>query len=269
MNNEIRDMNVDTKKRVVAICGKGGVGKTAFTTMMTRVLLESDQAGKLLVIDADPALGLPNTLGLAVERTIGQVRESIINTARYGSSVDKSEIVSKLDYMVLEALVETDNFAFLAMGRTETLGCYCPVNSILRDSISVLSNKFDTIVIDGEAGLEQINRQVMSKVDILIILTDTSYRGMQTVENIKRLVVDEHVIVFKKIGVVFNKVQNNNQELLLKSAKNIGIDVFGLIPHDEYIASYDLVGRPLRDLPSESPALVAVRNIVERCVLTD
>jgi CO dehydrogenase maturation factor len=268
MNNGIREMNIGIQKRVVAICGKGGVGKTAFTTMMTRALLESAKAGKLLVIDADPALGLPATLGINVERTIGQVRESIIDTAKHGSGVDKTEIANQLDYMVLEALVETDKLALLAMGRTEAQGCFCPVNDILRDSIAVLSNKFDTIVIDGEAGLEQINRQVMSQVDVLIILTDTSTRGRQTVEYIKKLVVDEHVIECKKLGVVFNRVQGG-EELLFQSAKNIGIDVFGVIPQDENIANYDLVGRPLSDLPTESPALVAVRHIVERCVLTD
>lgn len=253
-------------KKVVAVCGKGGVGKTAFTAMMTKALLESERAGKLLVIDADPALGLPNTLGITVERTIGQVRESIIDTASHGTGEDKSDIAGRLDYMVLEALVETDNLALLAMGRTETKGCFCPVNNILRESITVLSNMFDTIVIDGEAGLEQINRQVVSHVDILIILTDTSSRGRQTVGHIKKLVVDEHVIDCRKIGVVFNRVQGD-EALLFQSVKNIGIDVFGFIPQDENIVSYDLVGRPLSNLPSESPALSAVRSIVEKYVL--
>lgn len=268
MNNEFRGMNIAPRKKVVAICGKGGVGKTAFTTMMTRALKESEKAGNLLVIDADPALGLPTTLGITVDSTIGQVRESIINTAKDGSGEDKAEIANTLDYMVFEALVETEHFAFLAMGRTETQGCFCPLNDILRDSIEVLSNRFNTIIIDGEAGLEQLNRQVMRYVDILIILTDTSTRGRQTVEHIKKLVADEQVIACKKLGVVFNRVQGD-EVFLRQSAKDIGIDVFGIIPQDENIVNYDLVGRPLSDLPANSPALAAVRNIAVKCIVTD
>jgi CO dehydrogenase maturation factor len=141
--------------RLLAVCGKGGVGKTAFTSMMSRVLLESGKAGNLLLIDADPAMGLPNALGIDVRHTMGQVRENIIETARKGKKKETVQLVDTLDYMALEALIETDDFALLAMGRTETLGCYCPVNDLLRGAIESLSKSFDTIIIDGEAGLEQ------------------------------------------------------------------------------------------------------------------
>lgn len=268
MGNKISERNDDVKKRVIAVCGKGGVGKTAFTTMMTRALLESKRAGKLLVIDADPAMGLPNTLGIKSERTIGQVRECIINTARSGTWEDRVELSSRLDYLVLEALIETDELAFIAMGRTDTQGCFCSVNDLLKKSIKFLSDKFDTIVIDGEAGLEQINRQVMNMVDILIILTDTSSRGMQTVDYIHRMVTEEHIVDCRKLGVVFNRVIDN-KEILFRSAEKIGIEVFGMIPHDENIVSFDLIGRPLKNLPSQSQALAAIREIVEKYILKD
>ncbi|MCL5057754.1 MAG: AAA family ATPase [Actinobacteria bacterium] len=268
MGEKICEMNGDVKKRVIAVCGKGGVGKTAFSAIMARILLESKRAGNLLVIDADPAMGLPNTLGINVKRTIGQVREQIIYTARSGTWVDKMELSNRLDYLVLETLMETDELAFLAMGRTDTQGCFCSVNDLLKKSITVLSDRFDTIVIDGEAGLEQINRQVMSMVDILIILTDMSSRGIQTVEHIKKMAMEEHVMDCRKIGVVFNRVIDN-KEYLLRSAENVGIEVFGVIPQDENIVSYDLIGQPLTKIPSDSPALAAVRSVVEKCILKD
>ena len=146
---------LNSKKRLIAVCGKGGVGKTAFTAIMATALLESEQAGKLLLIDADPAMGLPLALGIKVERTMGQVREEIIKTAKRGKKDENVQLVDKLDYMTFEALHEMDGFALLAMGRTETLGCYCPVNELLRGTIESLSESFDTILIDGEAGLEQ------------------------------------------------------------------------------------------------------------------
>jgi CO dehydrogenase maturation factor len=163
-------------KRLVAVCGKGGTGKTAFTAMMTKALLESHLAGKLLLIDADPALGLPNALGVKVKRTMGQIRENIIKTARTADQSEKTQIADRLDYMILEALIETDGYALLAMGRTETLGCFCPVNDLLRGAIETLSKSFDTIIIDGEAGVEQINRQVVRHVDTLVIVSDHRQR---------------------------------------------------------------------------------------------
>lgn len=254
--------NVMSSKRLIAVCGKGGTGKTAFTAMMSRVLLEHGRGGKLLLIDADPAMGLPSAIGVDVRRTMGQVREEIIKTARRGKKGEKAQLADMLDYMVLEALMEGDDFALLAMGRAETLGCFCPVNDLLRGAIESLSKSFDTIVIDGEAGLEQINRQVVRRVDMLIIVSDATSRGMQTANVIKRMVESDRVIKCEKMGLVFNRVQGN-EELLRRSAQEMGMEVFGYIPYDEEIVYHDLVGKPIVELPATSPGLAAVRGIVE------
>jgi CO dehydrogenase maturation factor len=254
-------------KRLVAVCGKGGVGKTAITAMMSRVLMESGRAGKLLLIDADPAMGLPIALGIKAGRTMGQVREDIIETARKGKKEEKDRLVDLLDYMAFEALNEFDGFALLAMGRTETLGCYCPVNDLLRATIETLSKSFDTIVIDGEAGLEQINRQVMRHVDTLIIVSDATSRGIQTASLIRSMIRDEKVIYCERMGLVYNRVQGN-EKILADSARELGLEVFGYIPQDENIAYHDLAGKPLTELPTDSAGLTAVRRIVETCVLS-
>lgn len=249
--------------RILAVCGKGGVGKTAFTALLTSALLESGRAGRLLVIDADPALGLAHALGMTVERTMGQVREAIIAAARLGSDTDIAEIAGMLDYMLLEALVERDRHALLAMGRSETLGCFCSVNDLLRDAIGLLSERFDTIVIDGEAGLEQINRQVVKRLDCLIMLTDASSRGVKTVALVKEMIEGRQLIRCGKMGMVFNRVQGE-EAYLAGCAAEIGVELFGFVPQDALIAGYDLTGRSLTELPVDAPALAAVRGIVER-----
>jgi len=253
-------------KRLVAVCGKGGTGKTALTAMMARVLVDSGTAGKLLLIDADPAMGLPGALGVNVKRTMGQVREEIIRTARRGKKEEKLQLADMVDYMALEALNETERFALLAMGRTETLGCFCPVNDLLRGAIETLSRSFDTIIIDGEAGLEQLNRQVVRRVDALLIVSDATSRGIRTAAQIKKMVESDRVIQCDRMGLVFNRVQGN-EELLARSAEEIGLDVFGYVPHDEDVVRYDLVGKPLLEVPPTSVALVAVRSIVAGCIL--
>ncbi len=262
-------------KQLISVCGKGGAGKTAITAMMARALVGSARAGKLLVIDADPALGQLSALGAPrgaeargarAIRTMGQIREHIVKTAKDANKDAKAELAGKLDYMVFEALHELDDFALLAMGRTETLGCYCSVNSLLRDAIEKLSESFNTILIDGEAGLEQINRQVVRRLDTLIIVSDPSARGMEAAAVIKDMIDKEKIIQCRQMGIVFNRVAGN-EELLTRFAGQIGLEVFGLVPLDRQIAEYDLVGRPITQLPADSVAQVAVREIVERRLL--
>ena len=253
-------------KKLVAVCGKGGVGKTAFTAILGRTLMDSDRAGKLLLIDADPAMGLLTALGIEVNRTMGQVREEIINTARKGGDEEKEHLINLIDYMSFEALNEFDGYAILAMGRTEAQGCFCPINDLLRGTIENLSGSFDTILIDGEAGLEQINRQVMRHVDILFIVSDATSRGIQTAEMVKHMVQHDKVIQCGEMGLVFNRVQGN-EELLGKLASDIGLEVFGYIPQDENVSYFDLVGKPLTELPDTSPCLVEIKRISDEYVL--
>jgi CO dehydrogenase maturation factor len=258
---------VHDQKRLVATCGKGGTGKTVSVALMARALSEAAGTGKLLLIDADPAMGLLSALGVSVKRTMGEVREKIIKTARGEEKEEKARLVDAIDYMALEALNETERFAVLAMGRTETLGCYCPVNTLLRGAIEVLSKSFDTILIDGEAGLEQINRQVVSRLHTLLIVSDPTSRGLETAALIRKMVKVDKVMKCEKLGLVLNRVRGNEQ-LLTDAAKKLDLEVFGMIPFDETIAEHDLVGTPIIELPDHSPALAAYRHIVDNHLLS-
>lgn len=262
-DHDHHDHNNHQHKHVYAVCGKGGTGKTAFTAMLAKALMESHHSQGLLLIDADPALGLTNALGLNVKKTLGQVRESIIEMAKNGDSSEKKELVDSLDYMIMESLIEENGFSLIAMGRSESQGCFCPVNNLLRDSIEILSKKFHTILIDGEAGLEQINRQIVSELDCIITLTDGSVRGLQTVEVLKSMIEDNHIVKAKKIGVVFNRAVSSDS-VLLDSAKKINVDVLGIIPYSLDVAEYDAKGTSLKDLPTENAAYTCIKEILKK-----
>jgi len=254
------------KKRLIAVCGKGGTGKTASIALMTRALAEHPATGNLLLIDADPAMGLVSALGVQVRKTMGEVRESIILTSKRGKSEDKANLGNMLDYMIFEALTELDRFSVLAMGRTETLGCFCPVNTLLRNAIEALADNFDTVLIDCEAGLEQINRQVVKELQTLLVISDPSSRGMETAAMIRKMIVEDRVIRCDKVRLVFNRVCGN-EDYLRESAATLEIELAGLVPFDENIAQFDLVGKPITDLPSDSPSLESYRRIVADCIL--
>ncbi|MGQ9571886.1 MAG: ATP-binding protein [Dehalococcoidia bacterium] len=248
--------------RLIAVCGKGGTGKTVLTAMMAKVLSQSDRGLKVLLVDGDPAMGLPSALGVKVGRTIGEIREEVIRTARRGNREETLEIANVLDYMVLDALCEMGSYSLLVMGRTESVGCFCPVNDLLRGAIEALSSSFDLILIDGEAGLEQINRKVVRRLDTLLVVTDATARGMQTAALIKKMVEVDKVIECELIGLVFNRAREG-QDFIERSAKEMGLELLARIPEDANIASYDLQGKPIVELPDSSPSVAAVKKLVE------
>ncbi len=243
----------------VAMVGKGGVGKTALTVLLAKVLVGSN--GKLLVVDADPVVGLPQALGARVGKTMGDVSEEIISAARTGGKKAKIEVVSMLDYMVLEALVELDGFALLAMGKREGEGCFCPVNDILRDALKSLSGSFDIILIDGEAGVEQVNRRVTEKVDVLLTVTDPTIRGVQTAALIHDVAQKRKTQEVARMGLVITRVREGQEAHLRRAAQDAGLEIVGLIPEDRNITERDLAGKPLFEIEDTSPSVVAVREM--------
>lgn len=257
---------MNENKRIVAVCGKGGAGKTAFISLATKILLENNKT-KILLIDADPTMGLPTALGIKVTKTVADIREEIIQTARSGDKEEKSQLACMIDYMLLEALAEGRGFGLLSMGRQESTGCFCPVNDLLREAISPLSQSFDITLIDGEAGLEQLNRRVMKGVDTLIIVTDPTNRGLTTARFIKDMVQDKQVIKCQRIGLVINRIKGN-KELFIEAANGLGLEIFGSIPEDENIGHFDSISKPLIELSPTAPSVMAVREILETLQLT-
>jgi len=234
----------------IAVVGKGGVGKTTISALLVKVL---SSLGEVLAIDADPAGGLLTSLGVKVERTLEDIRNEIVEMIREG--YDKLEIASSIDYKLLEAVEEFENFSFLAIGRPEDEGCYCQLNSMLRDAIEVLSKSFDYVVIDGEAGIEQINRRVMKGVEVLLVVTDTTKKGIQVATQIKS--VAEKAIGYKKCALVINKVK----ELVNFRCKDF--DFVFEIPEDEVVFRFDVEGRSLLNI-DDSKALKSVKEIVDK-----
>ncbi len=246
---------------VIAYLGKGGSGKTALSGLTARLLL-SGGGRRVLLIDADPALGLIYALGEQGLRSVGEVRDEIIREVKSTKpgDTDKERMSMTVDYLMLESLQERPGYSLLAMGRTEGPGCYCPVNSLLRGSIEEFAQSFDYIVVDAEAGIEQVSRQVTRRVDHSVIVTDSSLRGSETAGAIKDAL--QRVGCPPPKGVIFNRVHTPD-ESLLKRIGDADISYLGCVPVDDNLARFDLEGRSLLELPDDSPALSSLNKILE------
>lgn len=252
------------KTRILAVAGKGGVGKTSIAATLVRILVEAYPGKRILAIDADPAVGLSTALGIEVHTTVDDIRKAVVAAAEDGDSKSAIELLGEARYRIFDALVETDGFSFIAIGRPESAGCYCKINSYLKEVISILSENFDYVVIDGEAGIEQINRRVMEKVTHLLLITDSSKKGTQVIQTIRRVADD--LVMYEQIGIIANRLPS----VEVKNFMDTGdIPVLAYIPSDASLAEFDLKGENVFYLPENAAIVTGTRQAMRKIGIID
>lgn len=250
---------------VIAIAGKGGVGKTTLCGMMIQYLCDRKK-GPVLAVDADANSNLNEVLGVEVETTLGDIREEI---ARSEMSV-KSPIpagMTKADYAEYKfntALVEEDDYDLLVMGRTQGKGCYCYVNGLLQAQLAKFQNSYPYIVVDNEAGMEHISRGVLPSMETAILVSDCSRRGIQAVGRIAQLIkeCDMHP---STVGLIVNRAPGGRLNDGIKEEIQIqGLHLLGVVPQDEQVYEYDCEGKPTTQIPEDSPVKKALYEILDK-----
>jgi len=248
-------------KLIITVSGKGGTGKTLVSSILVKLL---SKTGKdLLVIDGDPDSNIPESLGVDVDKSVGDIREDLKKDVTEGNIPRDMNKWDILDYKIMESIVETPDFDLLLMGRPEGSGCYCAVNNMLRKIIENISSNYDYIVIDTEAGLEHLSRRTTQNVDVMLVVSDSSKRGLHTASRIKKL-SKELEISFDHIYLILNRVKNGNEEELIEKAKKTDLEIIGLIHDDEIISEFDLEGRPLINLPDDCEPVEIVKEIIDK-----
>ena len=243
----------------IALAGKGGTGKTTLAALLIEALLEH-VSGPILAIDADPAANLNMALGMPLPSTVGQIREDMSTAAQAGQL---GVSISRHDYLnheVMMALEEGNKIDLLAMGRPEGQGCYCAVNHLLRQIIDEIGTSYPFIIIDNEAGMEHISRRTTRDVDVLLVVTDPSARGLRAAAEIVRMAGELEVNV-KQIKLVVNRVKGDLPEPLQAIIEQEGLEAAAIVPADDRINHLDAYGEPLVELNGDSPAFKAVQSL--------
>jgi CO dehydrogenase maturation factor len=243
----------------IAVTGKGGSGKTAFTAIATG-LLARDPNRRILAIDADSATGLAHALGVEVRRTVADVRREVIRDPKARKRMEESHVREAMR----EIVEPGEGFDLLSMGRPEGPGCFCATNDLLRYGIDALAKEYDITLIDCEAGPEQVNRRVVNGVEFLVIVTDCSARGVHAARSISEVVRREMRSV--RAGLVINRF-NQAGPAIAGMAGEVGLEILGQVPEDASLAEYDSLGKPITGLPETSASVVAVGEILKRMAL--
>ena len=245
----------------IAVAGKGGTGKTTFCGMLVRHLADRKR-GHILAVDADPNSNLNEVLGVKAPVTLGEIRESMLDRGTEENIPAGMTKQVYMEFMFASALFEEDGFDLLVMGRTQGAGCYCYVNGILKTQIVRYSGGYSHIVVDNEAGFEHISRGTLPHIDILLLISDCSRRGIQAAGRAAQMATDLKLNP-KVTKLIVNRASGSGlSDGILEEIKTQNLSLLGVLPQDETVSRYDSDGLPSSRIPAESPVMVAVKEII-------
>jgi len=242
----------------IALAGKGGTGKTTVAGMLIKYLVSKGKT-PVLAVDADSNANLNEVLGLEVKETLGGAREDM-KKGKVPSGMTKDIFMSM---RMEEAVAEEEGFDLIVMGQPEGAGCYCAANSLLAGFMEKLVDNYAYIVMDNEAGMEHISRLTTKNVDVLLIVTDTSRRGLQAGLRIDKLARELNIGV-RRSYLIINQSKNGPHPEVIELLKSNELELGGTIPEDEAVYEYDLKGIPTIKIEDGNPAVQAAFAIFDK-----
>ncbi|MBA7615401.1 hypothetical protein ES703_22682 [subsurface metagenome] len=257
-------------KKIIAFSGKGGVGKTTSLALLLKYILETKNKLDVLVIDSDPDANIADVIGEEVQfcDTIGgkmKVLKDKIQKRQLPLDVPKNQII---EGDVFDCLIEMNEFDLLEMGRQEGEGCYCYINSVLKNVIDTLSKNYDITLLDAPAGLEHFARKTGRNVTDLVIVTDPSKMGIHTLKRILEI-TREVELKFENIWILGNRFPENLREILKKEVENITqpkVQILGFISNNDEISEINLTGGNLLDLPQDNTSYQEAKEIFSKII---
>ena len=244
----------------IAMAGKGGTGKTTVSGMLIKYLVSKGKS-PVIAVDADANANLNEVLGLEVTETLGNAREEM-KKGIVPSGMTKDVFISmKLE----QAVMEQTGFDLVVMGQPEGAGCYCAANTLLAGFLERLADNYPYLVMDNEAGMEHLSRLTTKNMDLLLIVTDTSRRGLQAGLRIHKLAKDLNLGVGKSY-IIINQAKSDPADEVMEILADSGLELAGVIPEDEQVYEFDLNGRPTIDIDETNPALAAAYSIFDRII---
>jgi len=243
----------------LAVSGKGGVGKTTFSSLLIRNL--SDNGKHVLAIDADPDANLAAALGIPgadAITPIAEMKELIFERteAKPGSIGGYFKLNPKVDDLPDALSAKMDNIKLMRLGGVKKggAGCICPESTLLKSLVMhIVLARDEVVVMDMEAGIEHLGRATAKAVDKLIVVVEPGRRSIDTADHIRKLASE---INLNAVGVVGNKIRSPKDEVFLRTHLK-DLEFLGFIPYDDALIEADLGGVSPYDVDSSAKTKVA------------
>jgi len=218
-----------------------------------------------LAVDADSNANLGESLGLVVTGTVGQVLDDF-QKAKISIPAGMTK-EAYLEVKLNDAIAETQDLDLLTMGRGEGPECYCYPNVMLRKMMDTLAGNYAYMVIDNEAGMEHLSRRTTRNVDDLILVSNHSVKGVRTLVRLREL-VKQLGLQIKRQWVLINAVPNGILEPVVEAEIiRLGLGSVVVVPYDQALYEYDLVLKPLLQMPDTSPAAMVINGLMAKLPL--
>jgi CO dehydrogenase maturation factor len=248
----------------IAVSGKGGVGKTTFSSFLIKALAEKGK--KVLAIDADPDANLAQALGVDKDAEITPISEmkEIIEErteAKTGTMGSFFKLNPKVDDLPEKLSINLGNIRLMVLGGVKTGGggCICPESTMLKALVRhIVLARDEAVVLDMEAGLEHLGRGTAMAVDRLVVVVEPGRRSVETAHHILKLAGE---IGLKKLSFVGNKIRSEkDKDFFYKYMPDF--DFIGFIPFAGEIIEADLEGRP--PFEKDHAGLSAVTEMLDK-----
>ena len=245
----------------IAVCGKGGVGKSTMVTLMAKALVSLNYS--VLVLDTDESNpGLYRSLGFD---EIPKPLKSLMSRFSYTEQPEEDThwiMLPEIKVMdIPPAYMPAQNgIKFLMVGKIEDpfQGCACSLADVTRGFVSRLAlMENEIILIDMEAGVESFGRGVERSVDLVLSVVEPSFESMALAE---RIVYMAEGMGIDRAGALLNKVPSEDiKEKMIRELEKRNVQTLGTIHFDPKVQEAGFEGRP----PNNSKAEEEVEEITQ------
>lgn len=239
----------------IAVCGKGGVGKTTFSGML--ISLFASEGYKVFGIDVDPDPHLPSFFGIPADEItpITEIKELI--EEKTGKEFGFIKLNPEVADIPEKYGLKFKGIKLIVLGNKRGGdGCYCRENVLVKRLLEhLLFQEKDIVIMDMAAGIEHLTRGTSRYVDALLIIVESDIGSIQTAKKVYELAKELNI---RNVFLILNKIINREErEFILSNLKNLSL--LGQIPYDTKIRNASLKGIP--PFGFESDMKKAVKDI--------
>ncbi len=217
----------------IAITGKSGSGKTTITKAFLNIIQNMFPEKSILLFDNDLSGELGHSFGLDIRNTIYGIRSG---KHEYKTGIPQG--MTKHEYVewAMEDIIVplNDNVDIIVSWFAGAKDCRCPITAQINDACQKIIERYDYVIFDCEFDLKYLNQLVDTNIDLAVIVANPTLESVKLTKRIAEF--SSKYAAGGQLGVIVNKVNNQDLDSVYKTMKEADLDILGALPYDEKLA---------------------------------